>query len=213
MYNTTYGVCCPAGFNVIAPYYTANAARPFSGAGCLSLVGAYQPYIITSYDTSTLSATVTTVAPTSGTFVNANAFDGIITGVPPATSTTSTSTSTTTSSTSCSAGCATPAATVSVTFEIQYAVAQEGESIHVYGSVPALGSWVVNDSVPLLDAYYTNLYPLWEVPVPLAAGTLIQYKYLHYLPDGTYNTTSGANYTLTVAQGCSATQTVSDTWR
>ena len=214
MYNATYGVCCPAGFNVLAPNYNSLPSRPFSGAGCVSILGAYQSYAVTSYDTTALLTTVSTAAPSTGTFVHANAFDGIVTGLPTSTAAPSTTSSTTSTSTSSIAtSCATPAANVSVTFQIQYPVNQNGETINLYGSTPALGSWVVSASLLMSDAFYTTLYPIWEVTVALAAGTAVQYKYIHFLPDGTYNTTSGANFTLTVSEGCSTTQTVVDTWR
>lgn len=209
MYNSTYGVCCPRGFGVYAPYYRDIPDRPFIDAACTSRLVQGGQYDITSYDSTAYLTVVPTTAPENGTFVRVNAFDGIISTA------TSTSTSSTATSSSTASSCATPAANVSVTFQVPYAVTDsaDGEAINIVGSTDGLGSWVTNDSIPMDPTFYSIFNPLWETTVVFPAGTQVQYKYLHYLADGNYTSTIDPAYNLTVAiSSCSGTQTVRDTW-
>lgn len=114
MWNETYGACCPSDFGVYAPYITDYPDRPFYYAACTSNMPANRVYELTSYDSTAYLTTISSAAPSTGTMVRVNAFDGLITGIPTSTAATSTSAAATSSASSC----ATPAATVSVTFSI-----------------------------------------------------------------------------------------------
>jgi len=62
-------------FNLQAPNYKANPARPFSDAICTSQVGVGGVYFVSSYK-STAYWTEQKVTATTGTLVYADAFDG-----------------------------------------------------------------------------------------------------------------------------------------
>ncbi|KAK6214042.1 hypothetical protein LQW54_004817 [Pestalotiopsis sp. IQ-011] len=210
MYNETYGVCCPSGFRPYAPYYSDITDRPFYAAACTSALAPFQAYDLTSYDSSAFLTVVPTSAPSTGTFVRANAFDGRITATPSSTSTTVSS-----SSMSSATTCATPSPTVDVTFRISYAVANsfDGETIGIVGSTAELGSWNVSQGLNMSATFYTLSNPVWDLTVALNASEMIEYQYLYWDGNGTYTTSSDPYYNLTVSTGCSGTQSVRDTWR
>ncbi|MEU2184271.1 carbohydrate binding domain-containing protein [Streptomyces thermolilacinus] len=98
----------------------------------------------------------------------------------------------------CAGGQTGPGASFSVN-----ATTVPGQSIHVVGAIPALGSWSPV-AAPRLDP---GSYPVWKLDMALPAGTAFTYK------DAAGNVTweSGANRTGAVpAQG---TVTLTDTWR
>lgn len=82
-----------------------------------------------------------------------------------------------------------------------------GESLHVVGSVPQLGSWDPAAAVPLSSAEY----PLWRGQVTLPGGTAFEYKYLRKTEDGGVVWESGANRTATAA--ATGRIDLADTWR
>ncbi|CAL9611442.1 carbohydrate binding domain-containing protein [Streptomyces sp. enrichment culture] len=82
-----------------------------------------------------------------------------------------------------------------------------GQSIHVVGDIPALGSWSPA-AAPRLDP---ASYPVWKLDLALPAGTAFSYKYIRKDAAGNVTWESGANRTGTVpAQG---TVTLTDAWR
>ncbi|KAF3003245.1 hypothetical protein E8E14_000478 [Neopestalotiopsis sp. 37M] len=210
LWNETYGACCPSDFGVYAPYITDYPDRPFYYAACTSNMPANRVYELTSYDSTAYLTTISTAAPSTGTMVRVNAFDGFITGIP-----TSTVTSTGTAATSSASSCATPAATVSMTFEIDYTISSDfdGESIIIVGSTDELGSWNVSNGLAMSSAFYTRNNPMWDLTVALNASESIEYQYVLSFANGTNVTTSEPYYNLTVSDGCPSTQSITDIWR
>lgn len=82
-----------------------------------------------------------------------------------------------------------------------------GQTVHVVGSIPALGSWAPANGVPLSS----SAYPVWTARVDLPAGTTFQYKYVKRDGGGNVVWESGGNRTATV--GADGSVTLSDTWR
>ncbi|GAA4736879.1 hypothetical protein GCM10023216_32730 [Isoptericola chiayiensis] len=82
-----------------------------------------------------------------------------------------------------------------------------GQTVHVVGSLPELGSWAPQDA-PALDA---GSYPTWTGTVELPAGTSFEYKYVKVDASGNVVWESGANRTATV--GPDGTLGLHDTWR
>lgn len=201
-YNATYGVCCPNGFAVNAPNYLSSTDRPFSEAACTSWFGPQEEYDVTSYDSSAYLTVVAATAPTDGTVVYVNAFDGIIATAP------FTATSISTSSV---ASC-TAAPTIAVTFRVPYDVnstsAAAGEYIALVGSTDELSAWNTTESIEMTESFDT-----WSTTVNLLAGEYVEYKFLHYEVYGTFEWSDDPNYSLTVPSGaCISKTTVSNTW-
>ncbi|KAK6223390.1 hypothetical protein LQW54_000508 [Pestalotiopsis sp. IQ-011] len=211
MWNETYGACCPSDFGVYAPYITDYPDRPFYYAACTSNMPANRVYELTSYDSTAYLTTISTAAPSTGTMVRVNAFDGLITGIPTSTTVTSTGAAATSSASSC----ATPAATVSVTFSIDYSISSDfdGESIILVGSTAELGSWNASNGLALSSAFYTRNNPVWDLTVALNASEAVEYQYMLSYANGTNITTAEPYYNLTVSDGCPSSQSVTDVWR
>jgi len=187
-----------------------NTDRPYSGAACTSRLGPGQLYDITSYDSTAFLTVVPTSAPTDGTMIRVNAFDGIMAnGAAPVTQISS---ATSTSISSTSGPCPT---SVKVTFQVPFKVtnAAAGESINIIGSVSSLGKWAVADSIRMSQEKYTAADPLWVTTVSLAPGTYVEYKYLHILADGSIVWGADPNFSFTVPTNCVATQANYDAWR
>lgn len=132
---------------------------------------------------------------------------GVITSTTTATGTTSTKTTTTTS-TSSSTTCA---ATAVVTFN-ELATTTYGQTIKIVGSIAALGSWDTSKAIALSASQYTSSNPLWAVSISLAAGQVVEYKYINVNSDGTYTWEADPNHTLTIAT-CATATTVSNSWQ
>ena len=210
MWNATYGACCPRSFGVYAPFLTDYPERPLYYAACTSMMPANQVYELISYDSTAYLTTIETTAPSTGTFVRVNAFEGMITGIP-----TSATTSSSVIPSSSTTPCATPAATVSVTFQIKYAISSDYdyELISIVGSTDELGNWNVTNGLAMSAAFYTLSNPVWDLTVPFNASDKIEYQYVHSYSNGTYITTLDPHYNLTISNGCPSTQTVTDVWR
>ncbi|KND94543.1 Glucoamylase [Tolypocladium ophioglossoides CBS 100239] len=130
------------------------------------------------------------------------------TGVPPTTSTTKPPTSpTTTTSSTCKT-----ATSVAVTFK-ELVTTIYGQTIKIVGNTDALGNWNTNNAVPL-DAYeYTSSNPLWKGTVSLAAGQVIEYKYINVNPDGSVTWERDPNHPFTVPKTCATAAVQSDKWQ
>jgi alpha-amylase len=102
-----------------------------------------------------------------------------------------------------STGTAAAQVTANVT---EYATTYYGQNVFMVGSIPALGSWDPNSSVPLSSASYPN----WTATISLPANTTFQYKYLKKNPDGTVTWESDPNRSYTTGTG---TATITDSWR
>ncbi|KAK6510313.1 hypothetical protein TWF481_005029 [Arthrobotrys musiformis] len=133
-------------------------------------------------------------------------------------SSTTLSTSTTTSLTACS-GAETVTKTVTasacpssvaVTFK-ELVSTSVGTDIYVVGSISQLGSWNAANAILLSASQYTSSNPLWFGSVNIPAGTSFSYKYIKKT-GSTVTWESDPNRTYSVPT-CTASATVSDTWR
>ncbi|KAI9158456.1 Glucoamylase [Paramyrothecium foliicola] len=127
-----------------------------------------------------------------------------ISGVPPPVTTSTRPTST-------NGGCATPTA-VAVTFE-ELVTTNFGQTIKIVGNIPALGNWNPANAIALDASRYTSQNPLWQVTLRLAAGQVIQYKYINVASDGRVTWERDPNRTYTVPRSCATAVTKRDTWQ
>lgn len=81
------------------------------------------------------------------------------------------------------------------------------------GSIAALGSWDTDDAVALSASKYTAANPVWEVTLQLAAGQVVDYKFLKVEEGGGVTWEGGANGVLTVPVSCATTFAVAGTWQ
>lgn len=131
-----------------------------------------------------------------------------ITGVPPPTTTTSggnVPTSTTTDT--CRI-----ATKVAVTFDARVTT-QFGQTVKIVGDIAALGGWDTDDAVEMDASDYTSANPLWKVTISLAAGQVIEYKYINVASDGSVTWESDPNRTYTVPASCATVATKEDSWK
>ncbi|PYV33258.1 MAG: ATPase, partial [Acidobacteria bacterium] len=82
-----------------------------------------------------------------------------------------------------------------------------GQNVFVVGSIPALGNWDPNSSVPLSAA----TYPVRSATVSLPPSTGFQYKYIKKNSDGSVTWESNPNRAYTTASG--GAETINDSWR
>lgn len=122
-----------------------------------------------------------------------------------------TGTPTTTATTTSSGACAT-ATSVLVTFN-ELVTTIYGQTIKIVGNIPALGNWAPSSAVALNANQYTSTNPLWSVTVELAAGQVVEYKYINVNSDGTYTWEADPNHTITIAASCATATTISNTWQ
>ncbi|KAF2463096.1 starch-binding glucan 1,4-alpha-glucosidase [Lindgomyces ingoldianus] len=106
----------------------------------------------------------------------------------------------------------TTASTVFVTFNV-LATTSLGQNIYVVGSVAALGSWDTTKAVKLDAGRYTDSVPLWYGTVNLAAGTVLQYKYIRKEADGRVVWESDPNRSYSVPTSCRRSAAIGDSWR
>ncbi|PNY28487.1 Glucoamylase [Tolypocladium capitatum] len=119
-------------------------------------------------------------------------------GVPPPTTTTP--------------GACQTATSVAVTFK-ELVTTVYGQTIKIVGNTDALGNWNTNDAVPLDASEYTSSNPLWKGTLSLAAGQVIEYKYVNVNPDGSLTWERDPNHTYTVPQTCATAAVQSDEWQ
>lgn len=177
----------PAASAVPAVCYSTGVAGTYSTATSTSWPSSQTP--ITGSVTTTGTATTTRSTTATGT----------------ATTTTSKASSSTT--TSCAA-----ASSVAVTFS-EKKVTAYGDTIKISGSVAALGSWNTGNAVALSASAYTSANPVWSGTITLAAGTVIQYKYILVSSSGTVTWEADPNHTYTVPATCATAVSVSNTWQ
>lgn len=66
---------------------------------------------------------------------------------------------------------------ISVIFNVN-ATTHWGESIHLIGSIPELGSWNLSGAIPLSAVDYTADTPIWSASVNLPLSTSFDYKFI-----------------------------------
>jgi len=122
------------------------------------------------------------------------------------TATTTTSTVSTTTGLNC-----VTALSVAVTFEVLDKTLS-ATSVHLSGSIDALGDWNSSRSVALSKAStYTTTNPLWAVTLNLDRGLNVIYSYFLLRADGS-NITEIGNHTYQIPLGvCS--EVVTTTWQ
>lgn len=84
--------------------------------------------------------------------------------------------------------------TVQIHFSVN-ATTNFGQNIFLTGNVPQLGDWAPN-YLPL----FTPFYPIWEAIVDVAAGSVLDYKYVYENNDSFNYTLEAANRTLEVGE-------------
>lgn len=118
----------------------------------------------------------------------------------------------TSSSTSSSSACPTPS-TIPVTFNVLESTTF-GDTIHICGSIPALGNWSPASCPTLSAAQYTAANPLWFVTIALAPGTAFEYKYINIASSGGVTWEDGSNRALNIpSNGCGKGVEEDDTWK
>jgi len=95
--------------------------------------------------------------------------------------------------------------TVAATFEVN-APTGAGETIHLVGSRPELGSWSTSAAVPM-----TPTGSLWRATVSLPSSTSFDYKYIRKSSSGQVTWEYDPNRNRTTPAGCSPV-TWSETW-
>ena len=88
-----------------------------------------------------------------------------------------------------------------------------GQTIKIAGSISALGDWAPASAVALSASQYTTSNPLWDVTISLAAGTVIQYKFINVASNGDVTWEADPNHTYTVPVSCATAVTVDNTWQ
>lgn len=88
-----------------------------------------------------------------------------------------------------------------------------GQTIKIVGNVAALGNWNTDSAVALSASQYTSSNPLWSGTVNLAAGQVVQYKYINVQSDGSVSWEADPNHTYTVPATCATAVTKADEWQ
>ena len=73
--------------------------------------------------------------------------------------------------------------------------------------------WAPASAVALSAVDYTSSNHLWHATVSLAAGAVVQYKYISVASDGTVTWEADPNHVYTVPATCATTAVVSNSWQ
>lgn len=115
-----------------------------------------------------------------------------------------------TTTTSSSTACATPSLTA-ITFYVTKTTVY-GENLVLVGNISQLGSWTVNNGVPMNSSQYSSSNPVWYATVNIPVGTSFQYKYV-----STANSTStyeaDPNRVYTAPGNCAGAVTLRDVYQ
>lgn len=101
--------------------------------------------------------------------------------------------------------------TVLVLFEVN-ATTYYGENMYLVGNVPDLGSWSLDNSMPLNPGNYSSERPLWYANVYLPAGQEVSYVYVREENCGQPSIYETTNRTLTVPACGGAAISTDDAW-
>jgi alpha-amylase len=101
--------------------------------------------------------------------------------------------------------------TVSVSFTHRITTVS-GDTIKITGNTAQLGNWTPANGLTLSASNYTASNPVWTIIVPLAAGSVIQYKFVKISSGGTVTWESDPNRAYTVPK-CQASASLSSTWQ
>ncbi|KAI1266326.1 carbohydrate-binding module family 20 protein [Xylariaceae sp. FL1019] len=153
-----------------------------------------------SYSTATFAS-----FPASQTSVGGGS--ATTTHTTPTVTATSTSTSKSTSTTGC-----VQATAVAVTFS-ETKTTTFGQTVKITGNLAALSNWDPDSAIALSASQYTSSNPLWTVTITLAAGQVIEYKYIVENTDGSITWEADPDRTYTVPTGCATTAAIADSWR
>jgi glucoamylase len=85
--------------------------------------------------------------------------------------------------------------------------------VNIFGSIPAFGSWNVDNAPALSAANYTDANPIWFYTVNLPAGQSFEYKYYVRHLNGSITYESDPNRVYTVPANCAGTADVNDSFR
>jgi alpha-amylase len=117
-----------------------------------------------------------------------------------------TSASTPTTLRTSAAPASTCASTVSVKFT-ERVVTSIGETIKIAGSTAQLGNWLPANAPSLSASAYTASNPVWTITLPLAAGSVVEFKYVKVSSAGAITWESDPNRAYTVPK-CQASAVV-----
>ena len=187
---------------VPASWGAAGLSVPSQCSGT-SVSGSYTSATQTSFPTSQTPISTATQPSSTG--------DASATTTPSATGCGLTVTVTTTVTAAASTGCAI-AASVAVTFD-ELAATSLGQTIKIVGNIPELGNWDATKAVALSASAYTSANPLWWATLSLAAGQVIQYKYINVASSGTVVWEKDPNHTYTVPSSCATATAKNDSWQ
>lgn len=87
-----------------------------------------------------------------------------------------------------------------------------GDTIKIAGNNTHLGNWNTSNAPSLSAALYTSSNPVWNLTLPMAAGQVIQYKFVKVTSGGAITWESDPNRILTVP-ACQKSTSVSTTWQ
>lgn len=83
----------------------------------------------------------------------------------------------------------------------------------MYGSIPQLGNWVVDDAYALSSYEYTVSNTNWFASLDLQAGTSFEYKYFKRNLDYTITWAAPPNMAFTVPSQCNNEIVQNDQWQ
>ncbi|KAM3431569.1 hypothetical protein NHJ13734_007260 [Beauveria thailandica] len=106
----------------------------------------------------------------------------------------------------------TPVASVAVTFR-ETATTEFGQTIKMVGSVEALGGWDPSRGVTMEASEYTADNHVWKTTVRLAAGEVVEYKFVNVRADGSVVWEADPNHRYTVPKTCAGTASRADSWQ
>ncbi|EJP69160.1 glucoamylase I precursor [Beauveria bassiana ARSEF 2860] len=106
----------------------------------------------------------------------------------------------------------TPVASVAVTFR-ETATTEFGQTIKMVGNVEALGNWDPHRGVTMEASEYTADNHVWKTTVWLAAGEVIEYKFVNVRADGSVVWEADPNHRYTVPKSCAGTASRADSWQ
>jgi alpha-amylase len=87
-----------------------------------------------------------------------------------------------------------------------------GDTIKITGNTTQLGNWNTSNAPSLSASQYTSSNPIWNITLSMAAGQVIQYKFVQVTSGGAITWESDPNRMLTVPS-CLKSTSVSTSWQ
>ena len=83
----------------------------------------------------------------------------------------------------------------------------------MYGGIPQLGNWNVDNAYAMSSYYYTAANANWFAALQLPAGLYFEYRYFKRNLNYSITWEGGANDVYTVPKGCAVQAIVNDQFR